>query len=315
MFKNNISILIPTHNDACTDLVHDLKIQADRIVAQTSGNFAYEIIVADDGSTDMDVVKQNNDINSMEHCRYIRRKQNVGRAQIRNFLVSQSHGAYILFVDSDLFVNDSHYLEKYITAEDYPVIYGGTIIGGEPDKLKGNLRYIYEKKAEAAHRAKYRALKPNKEISVCNTFVQRDIAVAHPFDNRIKVYGYEDVLWGKRLYESNIQIFHLENPMKINVFEDNAIFLKKTEESLHALHDFQTDLHGYSNIGNTADKLCRLIPKSIFVFWHKIMGRLEKQNLLSHHPNLTIFKLYKLGYYLSLYTQKEEKRQHPTKTI
>jgi hypothetical protein len=34
--------------------------------------------------------------------------------------------------------------------------------------------------------------------------------------------------------------------------------------------------------------------------WHRLFGALERRNLCSNHPSLNVFKLYKLGYYLSL---------------
>lgn len=243
----------------------------------------------------------------MLHCRYLRMEQNVGRAQIRNVLISESRGDYVLLIDSDLFLCDDNYLYKYATST-ADVVYGGTRIGGEgfamvdneanTENLKGNLRYIYEKKAEPSHRAVFRQLRPNQEISVCNLYARRDIMEAHPFDSRFKAYGYEDVLFGKRLAESGIEVTHIDNPVLINEFEPNSVFVKKTEEAILTLCRFEQDLEGYSNLKTKVTTLGRYIPLSLFRLWHRIMKNKEKRNLTGPKPSLLLFKLYKLGFFL-----------------
>lgn len=47
---NSLSILIPTYNNVCLELVRDLQAQAS--ILSSENDFEYEIIVADDGSTD-----------------------------------------------------------------------------------------------------------------------------------------------------------------------------------------------------------------------------------------------------------------------
>ncbi len=234
-------------------------------------------------------------------------EQNVGRAQIRNVLISESRGDYVLLIDSDLFLCDDNYLYKYATST-ADVVYGGTRIGGEglamvdneanTENLKGNLRYIYEKKAEPSHRAVFRQLRPNQEISVCNLYARRDIMEAHPFDSRFKAYGYEDVLFGKRLAESGIEVTHIDNPVLINEFEPNSVFVKKTEEAILTLCRFEQDLEGYSNLKTKVTTLGRYIPLSLFRLWHRIMKNKEKRNLTGSKPSLLLFKLYKLGFFL-----------------
>ena len=54
---SSLSVLIPTYNDCCLELVKQLKIQADYEVKANNGKFIYEIIVADDGSTNNDVIE------------------------------------------------------------------------------------------------------------------------------------------------------------------------------------------------------------------------------------------------------------------
>lgn len=303
----DLSILLPSYNNVCVSLVQVLQRQADALRGKLDKPFRYEIIVADDGSTDAACIDANRVIGDMLHCRYLRMEQNVGRAQIRNVLISESRGDYVLLIDSDLFLCDDNYLYKYATST-ADVVYGGTRIGGEgfamvdneanTANLKGNLRYIYEKKAEPSHRAAFRQLRPNQEISVCNLYARRDIMEAHPFDSRFKAYGYEDVLFGKRLAESGIEVTHIDNPVLINEFEPNSVFVKKTEEAILTLCRFEQDLEGYSNLKTKVTTLGRYIPLSLFRLWHRIMKNKEKRNLTGSKPSLLLFKLYKLGFFL-----------------
>ena len=303
----DLSILLPSYNNVCVSLVQVLQRQADALRGRLGKPFRYEIIVADDGSTDAACIDANRVIGDMLHCRYLRMEQNVGRAQIRNVLISESRGDYVLLIDSDLFLCDDNYLYKYATST-ADVVYGGTRIGGEgfamvdneanTENLKGNLRYLYEKKAEPSHRAAFRQLRPNQEISVCNLYARRDIMEAHPFDSRFKAYGYEDVLFGKRLAESGIEVTHIDNPVLINEFESNSVFVKKTEEAIITLCRFEQDLEGYSNLKTKVTTLGRYIPLSLFRLWHRIMKNKEKRNLTGSKPSLLLFKLYKLGFFL-----------------
>ncbi len=310
----DLSILLPSYNNVCVSLVQVLQRQADALRGRLDKPFRYEIIVADDCSTDAACIDANRVIGDMLHCRYLRMEQNVGRAQIRNVLISESRGDYVLLIDSDLFLCDDNYLYKYATST-ADVVYGGTRIGGEgfamvdneanTENLKGNLRYIYEKKAEPSHRAVFRQLRPNQEISVCNLYARRDIMEAHPFDSRFKAYGYEDVLFGKRLAESGIEVTHIDNPVLINEFEPNSVFVKKTEEAILTLCRFEQDLEGYSNLKTKVTTLGRYIPLSLFRLWHRIMKNKEKRNLTGSKPSLLLFKLYKLGFFLENRMVKE----------
>lgn len=295
-----LSILIPTHNDACLNLVEGLHAQCEALAQQ---GLRYEIVVADDGSTDEGVKAANRQVGLIPHCRYLEKGRNVGRARIRNYLVEKSFGSWLLFIDSDLGLCSDAYVEHYfrlMQTADHPVVYGGTRISGDPVALKGNLRYRYEKRAEPLHQAQQRNLRPQQELSVCNCLVSRSVAEAHPFDARFRLYGYEDVLFGKRLAESGIPIFHTDNPVLFSRFESNASFLSKTEEAVRTLCQFHADLEGFSNLEKAAQRIARCCPPLLFRLFHRIFGPLERRNLCGNRPSLLLLKLYKLGLYFTL---------------
>ena len=119
LMKTELSILIPTYNDCCLELVRQLAEQAQNI----EDLHAYEIIVADDGSTEKETVEANRPINNIEHCRYIERSENRGRAIIRNFLAQQACHAWLLYIDSDMTVIRKDFLKTYLTCAGTQVVY------------------------------------------------------------------------------------------------------------------------------------------------------------------------------------------------
>lgn len=289
-----LSILIPTYNDLCVNLVDALRQQAE------AAAIAYEILVADDGSTDADIIAKNSEINQWNHCQYLRQSQNIGRAAIRNFLAKQAQYGYLLFIDSDMTLVRNDYLSRYASTESTDVIDGGVCIGGDADALKGNLRYRYEKAVEHEHTAEKRQQHPYQDFHTANFLIRRDLMLAHPFDERFRHYGYEDVLFGKQLRAYRIAITHIDNPLGFYTFEPNPDFVSKTEEGLRTLCQFRDELRGYSRMLTFVDGIHIPLILSIIRLSHRLFGSLIRRHLCSNHPNLRLFGLYKLGFFLTL---------------
>ncbi len=294
--KQELSILIPTYNDVCTTLVEELSRQAAAIEG-----LHYEILVADDGSTDETVIDTNRAINKLPNSRYIERGFNSGRAAIRNFLVEQAQYCWLLFIDGDMTVESHDFLSRYMNSENTEVVYGGYCVGAGSDD---NLRYRYEKAAEGLHTAEERSKRPYQDFHTSNFMVRRQVMTDHPFDERFRHYGYEDVLFGKQLRQQQIRITHIDNPVCFQLFETNAQFVKKTEEGLRTLYAFREDLRGYNGLLTLVNGIHLDIVRATIRGCHRLLATLERRNLEGRHPNLTIFKLYKLGYYLSLTKNK-----------
>lgn len=295
---NELSILIPCYNGRCKELVESLHSLL-RKENSTTG-LRYEIIVADDGSTDNDVIEHNRQIDSLDNCRYIIRKKNVGRAAIRNFLAREAKYEWLLFIDCDMIVRDNGYIAKYIHSQESSIIYGGYSVKGDKEKLKGNLRFIYEKKCEANHTCSERKKQPYKDFHPSNFMVRRDIILEHPLDERFRYYGYEDVLWGKTLKNNSIDINHIDNPLSFEKFEDNASFIFKTEEGLATLYRFRKDLEGYSNLIEYAKRLHRFHLTPLAALIHNILSGSIKYNLTGNNPSLLLFNIYKVCFFCNL---------------
>ena len=287
-----LSILIPTYNDLCVKLVDDLRQQAE------DATIDYEILIGDDGSTNTAVVDENQKIDDWPYCHYLRQIQNIGRSAIRNFLAQEAHHDWLLFIDSDMSMVRQDYLSNYLAMDTAEVVDGGVTIGGDPEALKGNLRYRYEKSSEQEHTTEIRQKHPYRDFHTANFLIRRDLMLAHPFDERFRYYGYEDVLLGKQLRQSKVIIEHIDNPLGFSTFEENTQFIIKTEEGLRTLHRFQSDLRGYSRLLTLVEGIHLPIILNLIRCWHKLFGKWERKNLCGSHPNLILFKLYKLGYYL-----------------
>lgn len=291
----SLSILIPTYNYVCASLVSGLQQQAATLGTD------YEIIVADDGSTQADTIQANHAINQLPHCRYVCRPKNVGRAAIRNFLASEARHDWLVFIDSDMVVCCADFLRQYADCPGHwLVVCGGLSIGGTADRWRGNLRFRYEHAEAHKHTLSQRLRQPHLDFHTSNFMVRRDIMLAHPFDHRARYYGYEDVLFGKQLQLSAIDIHHIDNPMSFEVFETNADFLAKTEEGLRTLWQFRHEMRGYSRLLTAASRL----PSGPIRLWHALFGPLERHQLQGRHPSLLLFKLYRLGYFVTLCFKK-----------
>lgn len=290
--KHELSILIPVYNGNCLAQVQELHRQAEAVEGLT-----YEILVADDGSTDNDSIEANRVIESFAHCHYIIRDMNVGRSAIRNFLTRQSHYEWLLFMDCDMTIRRNDFLTAYLNTPYTEVVYGGYAVGEGPASC---LRYLYEKEAEPRHTAEERRKQPYRDFHTANFLIRRDLMLAHPFDERFRHYGYEDVLLGKQLRKAGITIAHIDNPAGFDTFENNPSFVSKTEEGLRTLHEFRHELRGYISLLTLVGGIHLGIVRSAIRLFHRLVGPMERRNLCGSRPSLTVFKLYKLGYYLTL---------------
>jgi hypothetical protein len=125
----------------------------------------------------------------------------------------------------------------------------------------------------------------------------KQLMTEYPFDLRFRHYGYEDVLFGMTLESHRIPIYHLDNPLSFEVFEENEQFLNKTEEGLRTLYTFRHELKDGSRLLQRMEHLGWIIP--LLRLFHQATKKLERRILL-RHPSLFLFSLYRLGYFATL---------------
>lgn len=291
----NLSILIPTYNDICVSLVEDLH----RLCAHTP-QLDFEIIVADDGSTNQSTISANQPINNISHCRYILRTQNVGRSAIRNFLAQSAQYDKLLFIDSHMSVIREDFIAHYLQyADTHPIVCGGYTIPQNVLQQPENLRWKYEMKCLHLQTAEERGKNPYANFHTSNFLISKNIMLAHPLDERFRRYGYEDVLYGKHLQLSGIPIHHIDNPLGFCRFESNERFMTKTEEGLQTLGELRDELRDQSKMLQMAQRLTALHLRPLLNCLFRAFGKSMRRHLTGHHPSLLIFNLYRLGYLLS----------------
>ena len=282
-----LSVLIPTHDYNAYPLVQSLHQQAESLQQP------YEIIVAEDGSRDTVSMIAKQKVGDLSHCRYIRRKETVGRAAIRNFLMAQAQGDLLLFMDADGKVVRDDFLQKYVyAAQQHEVICGGVVHPEKWHDPNSILRWKYEK----AYERKYGNI--SEQFRSFSFLITRNVANKVHFDERYDGYGYEDVQFGKDLEEAGFAICGIDNPLFNNDIENNETFLRKSEEALRVAFRFRQDIGERVKINRIYRQKALL---SFIAKWnYKLFASLMKKNLLSAHPSLTLFNIYKLGYYACL---------------
>lgn len=282
-----LSILIPTYDYTCYKLVFDLHEQAERL------GIDYEIIVAEDGSHYPVSIIANHKIVDLTNCRHIIRKENVGRSAIRNVLLSEAKGDMLMFMDSDGKVVSDDFLAKYVEAgKEHDVVCGGIKTPDVWYNPESMLRWKYEKDYERKHGC------ISKQFRSFCFLISRKVAETVRFDERYKKYGYEDVQYGKDLQKAGFEVYAIDNPLMNKDIEDSKVFLKKTEDALKSAKMFEEEIGDSVRVVQVMKKYawCAVVIRLCFKLFQGAMRR----NLLSANPSLTMFSLYKLGYYACL---------------
>ena len=290
-----LSILIPTRDYTCYQLVADLHQQAEEL------GVLYEIIVAEDGSRSQVNIIANHKITELSHCRHLVNKENIGPANIRNLLAREAAYGWILFIDSDAQVKKADFLSTYyqhIGKAD--VVVGGLQHQQENHDPHRSLRFKYEKQADLHRSAAERSQQPYDKFTTFNFMMRRSTFLCILFDKTCKDYGYEDALFGVELKKRGISILHIDNPLIHLGLDTNERFLEKSEQALRTLRALGGRMEQHSYVGRTYQRLHKRHLGGVIRGFHTLFGGLIKRNLLSAHPVLFFFSLYKLGYYATL---------------
>ena len=289
-----LSILIPAYNQSCLKLVKNLRQQCEQ------EGLDYEVLVADDGSSDMKARGENEEVGRLPHCRALMSEKNSGRASTRNKLVKESQGDYLLFVDSDAEVINEDFIHRYMAECPTDAVLCGGIL--HPDVLPSpnvSLRYYYEKSCEP----RFTAALCNRHSYQCirsfNFMMPREVALQIPFKD-IRTYGYEDTLMGKAFESCGVKVRHIDNPLLNNDIEDNETFLEKTKESMRTLFQLREEMKGYSSLLTLFSRLKKLHLTPLVAATFRLFRKPIERNLLSKRPCVKLLQFYKLGYYAQM---------------
>ena len=289
-----LSILIPTYNHKCVELVFELTRQIEALGIDA------EIVVADDGSTDMNVVAENSIIEDIDGCRYIVNVSNIGIAKTRNLLMRSAKYDSMLFLDSDVFPKNDDFLLQYLRhAQDADVIVGGLDYRRGDKALSNPLRLRYGVAREVVSPER-RALHPYDSFLSSNFMVNRKVADTLRFDETFDRYGHEDTLFGISLKLTGRSIAHIDAPVYHDDTDSSEQYLEKVRVSIQSLCMHRDELVGCSRLLRTYERMdaLHLTGTARRVFRH-FKSQMEK-NLLSQKPSLFLLNIYKVAYMSSV---------------
>ena len=203
----------------------------------------------------------------------------------------------LLYVDAGTYPSSSHFVEKYLQQTENPVVVGGmTHLSKQPEKPY-KLRWLYTKERESV-----KNFENSHQTVVCssNFFIKKQLFEKIKFDESIKKYGCEDVIFFDTILNSGILIKHIDNPVIHDAKEDAFSFLKKTESAIENLiwliEEQKIEVKRY-RISSLYYKLKRFklsrLLSILFLRFRKFMIK----NLASSNPSLRIYDLYRLGYF------------------
>lgn len=292
-----LTVLIPTFHYNALPLVEVLQTQCIK------AGIVFEIICQDDDSNS-ELNAENEKINAISNCYFYINPKNLGRGRNINSMASKAKYDYLLLMDCDTLPAKTTFIENYINEikKGESVVFGGIVYQKEKPKQENLLRWVYGQKREALT-VERRKENPYFSTLTSNILFKKDIFLSNLFDENITNYGYEDMVWVKRLKEKSITITHIDNPSFHLNLETAEIFIKKIHESLQ-------NLKMISNLGliTTSDNRILKTHKSVSTFgaagffnfiYRNFHSKIEA-NLASNHPNLFLLDIYKLGYFCKI---------------
>jgi glycosyltransferase involved in cell wall biosynthesis len=285
-----LSILIATYNQNITRLATELHRQAMEQYAD------FELIVLEDGS--MLFVDENRVVNELEFCRHIILPKNTGRSAARNKLANEAKYDHLLFIDCDAEVCSDQYVSKYLSfCKEECVVIGGTAYNPAENDPRYSLRLAYGRQREARSAAE----RDKNNFSTFNFLISSAIFNRVRFDETIRGYGHEDLIFGHQLHQLGYEFIQIENPLIHKGLDDNETYIHKTEEATRNLLSLYRTGH-YPFLAEESTLLysfIRIYKSGLTRLCANAFGILQPflaRNLCNPSPSLRLYDLYKLLY-------------------
>lgn len=299
---NMITVCIPVYNFDVNPLILKLSGQAKTL------SVPVEIILIDDCSSEL-FKRINRDVWLRE--RYIELDKNIGRSKIRNLFLAYATFDYLLFLDCDSTIISDDFLLNYanmIIDAKPGVVCGGRIYDNTNPGRKKLLNWKYGIKKESRS-VDVRCIFPNRSFMSNNFLISKKIFEKINFDERIIEYGHEDTLFGYQLNKNKITVTHIDNPVLTRNYEDNDVYLSKTEKGISNLSDivryvnFDRDFTENNSLLRFHDKIIRSGTENLIYFLFILSKPMLRSALRSGYFRFWMFDFYKLGIFI-------QKRKH-----
>lgn len=290
-----LSVLIPVFN-------YDVRVLVSALAEQLelSGQ-EYEIRVYDDLSTNEVLKGGNESISQIEKVVYKKLTKNLGFCRIRNLLAEESKYDLLLFLDSDVEVITGDFIQKYLDlADDRTVFCGGMQYASETPEAERFLKWKHGKAREEAS-PEIRNQAAHRTLWAGNFLIPKSIYLAARFDDGSNNYGYNDTMFGYKLFVQGVPVVHVENVLLHKGLMPAEKFINRSMEAVENLLFFEKQAYiepsFYSFI--KVLKYYKLLKKlglgRIYLFYfHKNKDKWVR-NLKSSQPNLRNLDKLKLG--------------------
>ena len=300
-----LSILIPVYNWDARELLIRLAAQAEGL----GGDEVVEIIVIDDASS----VKFSNKETAGKIARITYREltKNIGRAAIRNKLLQEASGEYVLFLDADMLPDCDDFLQRYVSEakEGKEILCGGiSYLQCERDDKQYSF-YLYKSGKTESLSAPTRQKAPWRYLFTSNILLLRKVMESVSFDSRFSGYGFEDIEWGIRLSRSHT-IRHIDNSCShMGLMRKSEVYSKMCESISN--YGLLIALHPQCSIGMGAGALASrlsFLPHFILQFLNNLFS------FLFHRLNWNklLFLLFQLNKAVLLAIMlKKNSKKHP----
>src|SRR5690554_399952 len=288
-----ISILIPTYNYDVFTLVESLFNQCEK------EGIEYEILVLDDCSNNLTIITKNTEIRKFRNVVLFRNQTNLGRTQTRKLLAKKARYNWLLFLDADVMPVATNFISQYtkVLNDKYKVIFGGysyTEFNGDFSTI---LRWKYGTEREQAL-ASERNKKPFAYVFSGNILIDKIAFLENNFDENENIYGM-DIYFSYNLFQNNISVLHIDNPIIHLGLEENEIFFDKALESVKSRKAFlagKSDIKNINPLLKHYNRLKKLRLTKVVAVLFRISEPYLKKRILSKNPNLFLFDLFRLGY-------------------
>jgi len=304
-----LSICIPHFNFQNPALFIKLKEQASCL------GIAYEVLIFDDASE-----KENSqyleEFNAPPYqIQFL--KENIGRSAIRNLLAAQAKYEWILFLDGDSGIDDDFSLAKYLNHLSYDIISGGRKYAETKPNKAYILHWNYGVKTESFAKSSFHSN---------NFLIRKSVFSKVQFDEQIREYGYEDVVFGLEAEQLNLKMVSINNPVVHQQLKNNDEFIADVEQAiLNLLHIQQLrknlDLSHHIKLVSHYQKLKKWQLHVLLSPFNKSLIKHLKRILLrsnsSANNQQTLLKILKLYLYHHYSTADKTlppslAHQHPT---
>lgn len=291
-----LSFLIPTYNFDCLKLINDIFLQC--IALQNKYiDFEFEIVVVDDGSPNRVIVTElERGISTLQskHVRLVVLPINKGYAAVRNILLNESRGEWVVFMDSDAEVVHEDFVETYWQNRNLADVVIGGIVHPHTITHGYELRLMYEHSVQHKRKVEWRSKHPYSFFSAFNLLAHRSVFMKCDFDERCNEYGYEDALMAMSLQRIGVSVVHIDNTLLHTGIDRSDVFLKKTETAMRTLSRLPEEIRMQIGVAKWARCVKQCGGNYLISFLFRISKSRIRKQLLGRKPSMILFQFYKL---------------------